>query len=462
MSAPGSVLLIDDDASLRRVVEFTLLEDGLSVRAAASGSDALKALDLSSFDVVITDVRMPGMSGVDLLAELRRRDPGLPVVLITAFATVELAVEAMRKGAFDYLSKPFSREALKASVHRALRVRKLEADNVRLRAERSDVRRIVGESPPMRMVTETLRRAAASSATVLITGESGTGKELAARAIHDWSARADRPWVVVNCGAIPRDLVESELFGHVRGSFTGAVRDHEGKFQAADGGTLFLDEVAELDPSIQVKLLRVLQELSFERVGETRTRQVDVRVVAATNVDLESAVAAGTLRTDLFYRLSVLTVKLPPLRERREDIPALVKHLLGHIAPGERLSVDPPAIEALGRREWKGNVRELSNVLERAVAMRGSDTLTVDDLGQVTEPRRTHLVDLPSDGVSLDEVVRDAVLQALSRTGWNRSQAARLLRVPRHILLYRMQKLGIGAPDAGPHDPAAPPEEGEG
>ncbi len=248
MNTPASVLVVDDDASLRRIVEFTLQEEGLHVDTATNGAEALARFQERKYDLVVSDVRMPGLSGVDLLGELRRADPGVPVVLITAFATVELAVEAMRRGAFDYLAKPFTRDALRTSVHRALRVRKLETENVRLRAERSDERRIVGESGAMRAVTEMLRRAAASNVTVLITGESGTGKELAARAIRDWSARADRPWVVVNCGAIPPGLVESELFGHARGSFTGAARDREGKFEAANGGTLFLDEVGELEP----------------------------------------------------------------------------------------------------------------------------------------------------------------------------------------------------------------------
>lgn len=456
MKSLGRVLVVDDDSSLRRVVEFTLQEDGLSVRAVASGAEALEALARTSFDAVVTDVRMPGISGVDLLTELHRRDPSLPVVLVTAYATVELAVEAMRHGAFDYLAKPFSRDDLRASVQRALKMKRLESENIRLRSERDGVRRIVGESPPMRAAVETLRRAASSTATVLVTGESGVGKELAARAIHDWSARVNGPWVVVNCGAIPRDLVESELFGHVRGSFTGAVRDRDGKFAAADGGTLFLDEVGELDPAIQVKLLRVLQERSFERVGESQSHQVDVRVVAATNADLEAAVASGRIRADLFYRLSVITVKLPPLRERREDIPALTQHLLRRIAPGEELSIQADALEALARREWPGNIRELSNVLERAVALRKSNSLSVEDIGPESLTKGRHLVDLPPDGVSLDEVVRDTILQALARTNWNQSSAARLLRVPRHILLYRMQKLGIG-----PAEPVAQVDEGD-
>jgi DNA-binding NtrC family response regulator len=442
---PSRVLLIDDDPSLRRVAEFSLQEEGLQVEAVASGEAALAAFDRERFDVVVTDVRMPGMSGIELLGELQRRDPDLPVVMVTAYATVELAVEAMRKGAFDYLAKPFPRDALKAAVQRALRVRRLEAENARLRSERDEGRRIVGDSGPMRQVMELLQRAARSSATVLITGESGTGKELAARALHDWSARAEGPWVVVNCGAIPRELVESELFGHVRGAFTGAVRDREGKLQAADGGTLFLDEVAELEPALQVKLLRALQERTFERVGESQSRKVDVRLVAATNVNVEEAVATGRMRADLYYRLSVITLQLPPLRERRDDIPALVQHLLQRIAPGEKISIAPAGMQALLAREWKGNIRELSNVLERAVALRSSNLLGEEDLGQVQQedPRR-HLVVLPPEGAGLDEVVKDAVLQALERTGWNRSQAARLLRVPRHILLYRMQKLGIG------------------
>jgi len=456
MTDRGRVLLIDDDASLRRVTEFSLQEDGLAVDAVASAAEALERFEPGTYDVVVTDVRMPGMSGVDLLGELRRLDPGLPVVLITAFATVELAVEAMRRGAFDYLAKPFSRDALRTAVQRAQRVRRLEADNVRLRAERDDTNRIVGTSSVMQAVTGTLRRAAAANVTVLITGESGTGKELAARAIRDWSSRADKPWVVVNCGAIPRELVESELFGHARGAFTGAGRDHEGRFEVADGGTLFLDEVGELEPAVQVKLLRVLQERSFERVGETKSRRVDVRLVAATNVDLEAAVAAGRFRADLYYRLSVLTVRLPPLRERPGDIPPLVRHLLQRLAPGEAVTLDHGALASLSSRDWKGNVRELSNVLERALALRSSNELTAADLGP-GEPAGRRLVDLPVDGVALDDIVRDAIIQALSRTGWNRSHAARLLQVPRHILLYRMQKLGIGAEGS----PELPPPDGE-
>jgi DNA-binding NtrC family response regulator len=462
MPVTPRILLVDDDASLRRVVEFTLQEEGYGVDAVASGREALARFAAQRYDLVLTDIKMPEVGGLEVLDAALRLDAAAKVILVTAFASVDTAVSAMKRGAFDYVTKPFSRDELKLVVARGLQTAALEGENRRLRSELENRFRpettLLGDSPAIRAVLSLVHRIASGDATVLITGESGTGKELVARALHFASPRRAAPFVVVNCGAIPRELLESELFGHVRGAFTNAVRDKIGKFEQADGGTLFLDEIGDLPLELQVKLLRAVQEHEIERVGEGKPRRVQARIVAATHRDLEDLVAKGAFRQDLYYRIAVIPLDLPPLRQRREDIPLLVRHFVRTFAAGEDVRVADAAMAALTRARWRGNVRELMNVCQRVVTLRHGTTIVLEDLPSGlldTADPGTDVVTLPVEGISLDALVRIAVVQALERCGWNQTRAARLLRVPRHILLYRMDKYGISPP--GSIDPAAKP-----
>jgi two-component system NtrC family response regulator len=454
MTAPARILLADDDVSLRRVIEFNLQEEGYEVDAVGTGALAIGALRERDYDLVITDLKMPDADGLAVLDAARRLAAAAPVILITAFASVEAAVEAMKRGAYDYITKPFNRDELRLIVRRALHSSRLEGENRRLRGELADKSRpealLLGESAAMRATLERIRQVAPSDATVLITGESGTGKELVARALHFGGAARGGPFIVVNCGAIPRDLLESELFGHVRGAFTGAVRDTRGKFEQASGGTLFLDEIGELPLELQVKLLRALQEREIERVGEGKPRRIDVRLVAATNRDLEALIEKGAFRADLYYRINVIPIDLAPLRERADDVPLLVRHFLKRFAPEAQIEVTPAAMAALTAARWRGNVRELMNLCERLVTLRRADRIDASDLPALAvapaAERPCPVVNLPPEGASLDELIVQVIVQALERCGWNQTQAARLLRIPRHILLYRMEKYGIAAP----------------
>lgn len=444
------ILLIDDDDSLRRVMEFTLQEAGHTVLCAANGEEGLRRFAEEEPEIVITDIQMPGISGYEVLRQVKEQRPETVVIVITAFATVEKAVEAMKLGAFDYLTKPFSRDQLRLCVERAITFSGLKAENQRLREtlqDRCDFSRLVGNSIPMREVFEVVRRVATSEATVLISGESGTGKELIARALHHGSERRDGPFVAVNCAALPAELLESELFGHKRGAFTGAIKDRQGKFELANGGTLFLDEIGELPVDLQPKLLRALQEREIEPLGGS-SRKVDVRLVAATNRDLEEAMQRGRFREDLYYRLAVILVELPSLRQRRDDIPLLVRHfLLRH--GGEGVHLDPAVLPRLCAYDWPGNVRELENAVERMVLLRRNETISVEDLparisglsGNGSGSGR--VLNLPADGYSLEEIEKEAVLEALARCQNNQTKAAAFLRIPRHTLLYRMEKFGL-------------------
>lgn len=444
----NTVLLIDDDESLRRVTEFTLSEAGYRVLTASNGEEGLHLFSRETPPVVVTDIQMPGMSGYEVLKRIKAEAPETLVIVITAYGTVEKAVEAMKLGAYDYLTKPFSRDELRLVVAKAFSFCGLQEENVRLReelADRADFSHLVGISDEMQEVFDIIRRVAGSEATIFITGESGTGKELIARAVHHGSERRQGPFVPVNCAAIPGDLLESELFGHVKGSFTGAIKDRKGKFEMADGGTLFLDEVGELPLELQPKLLRALQEREIEPVGGT-SRRIDVRVVAATNRDLEAAMAEGGFREDLYYRLAVIPVHLPPLRNRRADIPLLVRHFLQkHRAKG--LAVAEGAMQRLVAYEWPGNVRELENAVERMIILRRGDSIEERDLppkilGRGT-PGTASVLNLPEDGYSLEDLEKEAVLEALRRSDWNQTKAANFLRIPRHTLIYRMEKYGI-------------------
>lgn len=446
-----SILLIDDDDSLRRVMEFSLVEAGYTVRAAASGEEGVAAFEQNAFDAVITDITMPGMSGLDVLKTIRQADPGLPVIIITAYGTIESAVEAIRQGAVDYITKPFNRDEMRLALERALKMRRLERENVGLRAEVAERYRfsgIIGTSQKMKDMLELAGRVAASDASVIITGESGTGKELLAKGIHFNSGRAEGPFIAVNCAAIPDTLIESELFGHVKGAFTGAIRDKEGKFELADGGTIFLDEIGELRVELQAKLLRVIQERQVDRVGGGLPIPIDVRIIASTNKDLERAVREGAFREDLFYRISVIVLRLPPLRDRRDDIPLLAEYFLRKFVRSGDATIDAAAMAALMTYGWPGNVRELENVMERATVLRRGDTIMIADLPeQVLKSGSLGLesiiLNLPEDGLSLEDLEKQLIIKALEKQKGNQTRAAEYLRITRPTLIYRMEKYGL-------------------
>ena len=453
MSDSKTVLLIDDDDSLRRVVEYNLHEEGYRVITAADGTSGLQAFQAQPIDLVLTDIRMPEMDGLELLTRLKSMHADLPVIILTAHGTIDSAVEAMKLGAFDYLTKPFNREQLKAAVRKAFDVAALATENRYLRqvvAERFSFASMIAGARGMRAVTETAARVAQGDTTVLLEGESGTGKELLAKAIHFHSARKKGPFVTINCGAIPEQLLESELFGHRRGSFTGAVTDKQGKFEAAHRGTIFLDEIGELPTLLQVKILRVLQEREIDKVGETRSIKVDVRVIAATNRDLEKMIADGTFRDDLYYRLAVVSIRVPPLRERSDDIPLLVDHFLGKHT--EKLGRPRPTVEksvysAFNLYSWPGNIRELENVIERALVLDKNGSIGLDDLPdrlRTREHRVANLrMELPDEGISLEDVERELLLAALEKHNWNQTRAAAFLNITRSTLVYRMEKFDL-------------------
>ena len=450
------ILVIDDDPSLRRVLEYNLEEDGYEVSVAASGVEGLQAFDELGPALVITDLKMLGIDGFQVLREIKERSPETLVMIITAFGAVETAVEAMKLGAYDYITKPFNRDELKLVVRKALQVTSLARENKQLRqelTEKIDFRNIVGISREMEKVFQVVRKVANTEATVLITGESGTGKELVAKALHTLSSRKAAPFVPINCAAIPRDLLESELFGHVKGAFTGAIRDKTGKFKQADGGTLFLDEVGELPLDLQPKLLRALQEKIVEPVGGTEALQLDVRVVAATNLDMEQALRDGTFREDLYYRLSVIPIHIPPLRQRKDDIPLLLKHFAAKHG-ADMVTFSREAVEALVSYQWPGNVRELENTVERLIILREGDAVSLEDLPEKVRGIRVtgatgSIINLPSEGYSLEKLEREIVLEALERNDWNQTAASRFLRIPRHVLIYRMEKYEIVPPGKG-------------
>ncbi|ABL01239.1 sigma-54-dependent transcriptional regulator [Pelobacter propionicus] len=448
----AKILIIDDDTSLRRVLEYNLQEEDYEVHAASSGEEGLYLFGQFRPNLVITDMKMSGMDGLMVLKSIKERSPETLVIIITAFGTVDVAVEAMKTGAYDYITKPFNRDALKLTVKKALQFSGLAEENKRLKSElsdKADFRTIVGSSKEMEKVFEVIRKVADTEAAVLITGESGTGKELVARSIHANSSRRDAPFIAINCAAIPRELMESELFGHVRGAFTGAVRDKTGKFQLADGGTLFLDEVGDLPVELQPKLLRALQEKDVEPVGSTKVQKLDVRIISATNLKIDKAMTDGTFREDLYYRLSVIPIHLPPLRARRTDIPILIKYFCGK-HDSDKITFDKDALEALVMYPWPGNVRELENTVERLLIMRDSAVISLNDLPEKFLENSTPgsaIVKLPDEGYPLEQLEREVVVEALERNAWNQTAAARFLRIPRHTLIYRLEKYGIVPPN---------------
>ena len=438
MSQP-LVLIIDDDDSLRRVMELSLLGAGYSVATAADGREGLELFESLAPDLVVTDVQMPELSGYDVLEHIKKKRPETLVVVITAFGSIEKAVKAMKLGAYDYITKPFSRDVLRLVIGKALDYRQRRQSATPAEGKSGKESTVIGRSDKVAKLLEMAGRAAATDATVLITGESGTGKEVFAREIHSRSSRSQGPFVAVNCAAIPAELLESELFGHVKGAFTGAVRDREGHFQRAAGGTIFLDEIGEMPLALQPKLLRVLQERQVEPVGDT-TRDVDVRVVAASNRDLEQAMREQT------FREAVVTLKLPALRDRSEDIPLFVEYFLKKFGAPE-LTLADEALALLQAYPWPGNIRELANAIERMCVLRSAEHLTVEDLPAKIQQDSTKSmqakIDLPKEGYSLAELEKQAVIDALQKNNWNQSRAAAFLQIPRHTLLYRMEKYGI-------------------
>ncbi|HZJ43966.1 MAG TPA: sigma-54 dependent transcriptional regulator [Pyrinomonadaceae bacterium] len=440
--ARKNILVVDDEKAQREILELILTDEGYDVTTAASGEAAIKFAKDRRFDLALTDLKMTGMDGIELLQHLLAFDSSIIVILLTAHGSIESAKEALRRGAFDYLEKPYDKKALLETINRALD---------RLDAIDSE---IISASPKMETVKKMILKVARSNSTVLVRGESGTGKELIARAVHNQSPRSNEMFQAVNCAAINENLLESELFGHEKGSFTGAHAEKKGLFEIADRGTLFLDEIAELDVGIQAKLLRALQERKIRRVGGTHEISVDVRVIAATNRDLRAMVADGRFRDDLYYRINVLSIDVPPLRERREDIPVLIdfflkKHTRNTTHPIRGLTSETKKL--MGDYSWPGNVRQLESAIERAILLCEGDEITPEDLPtevrQDTGPAPEGTFKLPSEGINFEDVERNLITQAMEQTDYNITKAAKLLGLTFRTLQYRLEKFGIKKPD---------------
>jgi DNA-binding NtrC family response regulator len=453
-AAQAHLLFVDDEPALRTLMADRLAERGFEVVQADTGEKALQLLEQFAFDVVVTDLRMPGVDGTHVIQAALERYPGIVGIVITGYGTVRDAVDAIKRGAADFVAKPFQFDELMHVLQKALEQRRLKSENAYLRAqleERYKFGGILGKSLPMKALFQMLETVARSTSTILITGETGTGKEVVARAIHHNSPRRLHRFVALNCSAIPETLLEAELFGHVRGAFTGAVGMRQGRFEQAHKGTLFLDEVGTMSAALQMKLLRALQEREFERVGDSQTIKVDVRVIAATNSDLAGMVRAGSFREDLYYRLNVIPIKLPPLRDRRDDIPLLAQHFLDKFGgEGAKLHLSQGAMRRMMAYDWPGNVRQLENAIERATALcSGRQQIEVSDLPPEIqtspEPMSSPFVDFPEDGIDLpaylSSVERDLIQRSLERTGGNRNKAAELLHIKRTTLVEKLKRL---------------------
>ena len=453
MKSKKRILVVEDENSLRQVIEFQLSEAGYEVAMADDGARGYESFTGRLPDLVITDLAMPEMDGLELTRRVKAISPETPVIVITAFGEVQTAVAAMKLGAEDYLTKPLDWDELQIIIERALKVKELARENRELRAfigEQFKPENILGTSKRMRELYGVVERVSRTDVSVLLLGESGTGKELVAKSIHQNGARRDRPFVTIDCGAIPEPLLESELFGHRKGAFTGAIADKRGLFEEAQGGTVFLDEIGEMPLNLQVKLLRVLQEGQFMRLGDNTPRQVDMRVIAATNRDLARMVEDGTFREDLYFRINIVPIKLPPLLERREDIPLLVNHFLeeasrryGQSQP--RLSKD--VYSYFHQYPWPGNIRELKNTIERLLVLSDDEEITADDLPDEIKHVRAVAgslsFSLPEDGIDLEEVEKEIIRQALEKNGHNQSRTAKYLNITRNTLIYRMQKFNL-------------------
>jgi two-component system response regulator HydG len=459
MAERPKILVVDDEESHRIMLRAVLGAEGYAVTEAADGTEAVTAVGKEAFDVILLDIRMTKMDGIEALGEIRKISPLVPVLIMTAYASVKTAVEALKAGAFDYLTKPLDIEELKILIDKAMDHYHLRAENLILKerlGDRFDFSRIIAASPKMKTLLETLAMVAPSDATVLIMGESGTGKEVIANAIHHNSPRAGEPFIKVSCAALPETLLESELFGHEKGAFTGAVARREGRFQLAHRGAIFLDEVGEMSPALQTKLLRVLQEKEFEPLGSARTIKVDIRVIAATNRDLEKEVKEGRFREDLYYRLNVVPLVLPTLRERREDIPLLADHFLALFREKYRKpikAISGKALDLLVRYDWPGNVRELENVIERAVILSRDEVLFPADLPpqirMLSEGVEEAGFVIPT-GMSLDEMERALIVKTLDETGGNRTRASEILGINRRTLQNKLKQYGLTDPPSEP------------
>ncbi len=454
MKRKNTILVVDDDLAHRTMLKTLLSGWGYECFEAADGAEAVEAVHERPFDLVLMDIRMARVSGLEALGEIKTFNPAIPVILMTAYGSVETAVEALKKGAYDYVTKPLDFDELRLALVRAMEHSRLKEENRLLRESLGahfDRRNLISHSPAMTRLLETVAQVAPSEATVLITGESGTGKEMIAGAIHFNSLRREGPFIKINCAAITETLLESELFGHEKGAFTGADRRKEGKFRQADGGTIFLDEVSEMSLAMQVKLLRVLQEREITRVGGEEVIPVDVRVIAATNRDLLQEISTGRFREDLFYRLNVVTLHIPPLRERREDIPLLAKYFLEAFSEKNHKSIKgftPQAMDRLLKYAWPGNIRELMNAVERAVVLsRSSEYLDESDLTPLfpssSASLRDETAEAPSGPLPLDEVEKATILKTLEQTGGNKSEAARRLGITRRTLHQKLKKYGV-------------------
>ena len=455
----ATILVVEDEAKMRRLLELNLADDGHTVLAAADAEAALKMARQEPVDLVVTDLKLPGMSGLDFLHTIKRTNAAIPVVVMTAFGTVETAVDAMKNGASDYVLKPFSLAEMRMVIRKELDVHRLKEENRSLRealGKKYEIPNVIARSTAMQQVLATVERIATTNATVLIGGESGVGKDLIAHVIHQRSKRASGPFIKINSAAIPENLLESELFGYEKGAFTGATTSKPGKFELADKGTLFLDEIGDVPGAIQVKLLRVLQEREFERLGGTRTLKVDVRLIAATNRDLRAALEEGTFREDLYYRLNVVPIDIPPLREHKEDIPDLANLFIAKFAAesGKQITaLSREALQVLTAYHWPGNIRELENIIERSIALAQGPTLEAADIRLDTQRAKAAAAGdnfLPA-GITMEQWEDDMIREALKRAGGNKSQAARLLGLSRNAFRYRLSKIGI-ADDADKED----------
>ncbi len=452
------ILVVDDEQSMREFLDIMLKKEGYKVSLASNGEEVLKLIEKDIFDLVLLDIRMPKMDGIAVLKKIKATSPETVVIMITAYASADTAIKAMKEGAYDYITKPFKVEEIKLIIKNALEKKTLQKENILLKQmvkDRYHFENIIGQSPKMQALYDLLEKVAPTKTNILITGESGTGKELAAKAIHYNSARKEKPFVTLNCGAIPESLIESELFGHMKGAFTDAIATKKGLFEIADEGTIFLDEISELPLLMQVKLLRVLQDREFKRVGGTEDIRVDVRIIAATNKDLEEAVKEKRFREDLFYRLNVIQIKLPPLRERKEDIPLLAAHFLKKYSVELNKNItriSPDALQLMLDYGYPGNVRELQNIIERAVALGNGQELSRQHLSSYLDnqlPLKKGWIDLeiPTEGIDLEKMVeeleRTLLLKALDRTKGIKKKAADLLRINFRSMRYRLEKYGL-------------------
>ncbi len=458
-----NILVVDDDPKILEVMADVLRQAGYDVDEAKDGKKAIKCIDAGCYDLVFTDLNLPKLDGMKVLRHVIDESPDTMCIILTGFGTIKGSVEAIKMGAFDYISKPVKSDELVMVVEKALKYRRLERENILLKQQlrkKYQFENFIGDSKPIQKVFELIEKVADTDSTVLITGESGTGKELIAKAIHYNSYRRDNPMVVINCGAIPEELLESELFGHEKGAFTGAHKMRVGRFELANGGTIFLDEIGDMSPNLQVKLLRVLQEQKFERVGGTRTLEIDVRIIAATNKNLINAVNQGTFRQDLYYRLNVIPIRVPPLRHRKSDIPLLIDFFLKRIDPRKRNGISgfsSEATDVLAAYDWPGNVRELENMVERMSILANGDKVDMEDIPESIKGKAGRVesieVTIPKDGIVFDQAVEEyekkLILEALNETNWVKTKAAKLLNINRTTLIEKMKKKKLAKPAVG-------------